>query len=111
LSQVWTNLIDNAADASPHEAGSTRNRHLESEPGFLARLHHAITVQAYRPTFLPHIFEPFFTTKPRGFRHRSRPRDCVHRIVSQKFAGQLEVQSQPGDTRFIIRLPVKTPSA
>jgi nitrogen-specific signal transduction histidine kinase len=29
----------------------------------------------------------------------------VHRIVTQKFDGRIEVESKPGDTRFVVRLP------
>jgi nitrogen-specific signal transduction histidine kinase len=31
--------------------------------------------------------------------------EIVHRIVTQNFAGQVEVDSHPGETKFVIRLP------
>ena len=107
LSQVWTNLIDNAVDASPD--GAKLEITTWSEPDWLV-----VSISDHGsgiPTeVLPHIFEPFFTTKPEGS-GTGLGLEIVHRIVTQKFSGQLEVQSQPGDTRFIIRLPVKTTSA
>ncbi len=107
LSQVWTNLIDNAVDASPD--GAKLEITTWSEPDWLV-----VSIGDHGsgiPTeVLPHIFEPFFTTKPEGS-GTGLGLEIVHRIVTQKFSGQLEVQSQPGDTRFIIRLPVKTTSA
>jgi len=107
LSQVWTNLIDNAVDASPQ--GAKLEISTWSEPNWLVVCigDHGSGI----PTnVLPHIFEPFFTTKPQGS-GTGLGLEIVHRIVTQKFAGQLEVQSQPGDTRFIVRLPAKTPAA
>ncbi len=102
LSQVWTNLIDNAVDASPQ--GAKLEISTWSEPDWLvvSIADHGSGIPA---DVLPHIFEPFFTTKPEGS-GTGLGLEIVHRIVTQKFAGKLEVQSQPGDTRFIIRLPV-----
>jgi signal transduction histidine kinase len=102
LSQVWTNLIDNAVDASPQ--GAKLEISTWSEPEWLVVCigDHGSGIPA---DILPRIFEPFFTTKPEGA-GTGLGLEIVHRIVTQKFAGQLEVQSQPGDTRFIVRLPV-----
>ena len=102
LSQVWTNLIDNAVDASPQ--GAKLEISTWSEPDWLvvSIADHGSGIPA---EVLPHIFEPFFTTKPEGS-GTGLGLEIVHRIVTQKFAGQVEVKSQPGDTRFIIRLPV-----
>jgi nitrogen-specific signal transduction histidine kinase len=30
----------------------------------------------------------------------------VHRIVTQKFGGKIDVKSEPGNTRFEVRLPL-----
>jgi signal transduction histidine kinase len=107
LSQVWTNLIDNAADASP-EAGSIEID-TWNEPGFLTV---SITDHGpgIPPDVLPHIFEPFFTTKPQGS-GTGLGLEIVNRIVSQKFAGSIKVDSEPGRTTFIVRLPMETPAA
>jgi len=35
----------------------------------------------------------------------------VHRIVTQKFGGTIAVESEPGNTRFIVRLPMNAPAA
>jgi signal transduction histidine kinase len=107
LSQVWTNLIDNAVDASPQ--GGKLEVSTWSEPDWLVVSigDHGSGIPA---EVLPRIFEPFFTTKPQGS-GTGLGLEIVHRIVTQKFSGKLDVQSQPGDTRFIIRLPIKTPSA
>jgi signal transduction histidine kinase len=105
LSQVWTNLIDNAADASPE--GGKIEISTRSEPGWLV-----VSIADHGPGIpadvLPHIFEAFFTTKPQGS-GTGLGLEIVHRIVTQKFGGAIEVESHPGDTRFIIRLPMKAP--
>ena len=101
LSQVWTNLIDNAVDASPE--GAKIEISTWSEPEWLAVCigDHGAGIP---PDVLPHIFEPFFTTKPQGS-GTGLGLEIVHRIVTQKFGGTIQVESKPGDTRFIVRLP------
>jgi signal transduction histidine kinase len=103
LSQVWTNLIDNAADASP------ANGNIEiatwNEPDWLAVSvsDHGLGIPQ---EVLPRIFEAFFTTKPQGS-GTGLGLEIVHRIVTQKFGGKIDVESEPGNTRFIVRLPRK----
>lgn len=111
LSQVWTNLIDNAADASPAQG------HIEiatwTEPsngngkdsGWLG-----VSITDHGPGIpadvLPRIFEAFFTTKPQGS-GTGLGLEIVHRIVTQKFGGKIDVTSEPGNTRFEVRLPLR----
>jgi len=115
LGQVWTNLIDNALDASPSngkirietwtEPGNGAGSEASAEPDKLA-----VCIEDHGggiPTdVLPHIFEAFFTTKPQGS-GTGLGLEIVHRIVTQKFGGTIEVKSVPGKTRFIVRLPFK----
>ena len=107
LSQVWTNLIDNAIDASPNDAQLEISTW--TEPGWLG-----ISIEDHGtgipPEILPHIFEAFFTTKPQGA-GTGLGLEIVHRIVTQKFGGAIAVESNPGSTRFQVRLPVDGPSA
>jgi signal transduction histidine kinase len=110
LSQVWTNLIDNAVDASPENARieiSTWNEAGKAgEPGWLAVsiADHGSGIPA---EVKPHIFDAFFTTKPQGS-GTGLGLEIVHRIVTQKFGGTIDVESEPGHTKFIVRLPIKT---
>jgi len=53
------------------------------------------------------IFDPFFTTKDVG-EGTGLGLDTVTRIV-QKHHGNIEVKSKPGNTRFIVRLPINQP--
>jgi signal transduction histidine kinase len=114
LSQVWTNLIDNAADASPegarieiatwNEEGTEAGKEGEGKPAWLAV---SITDHGagIPPEVLPQIFQAFFTTKPPGS-GTGLGLEIVHRIVTQKFGGTIDVESEPGRTRFIVRLPM-----
>jgi signal transduction histidine kinase len=106
LSQVWTNLIDNAVDASP--AGTQIEISTWTEPSRLV-VSIADRGAGIPAEVLPHIFEAFFTTKPQGS-GTGLGLEIVHRIVTQKFGGTIDVESEPGSTRFIVRLPVKDPA-
>jgi len=55
------------------------------------------------------IFDPFFTTKRVG-EGTGLGLDTVSRIV-RRHHGFIEVESQPGQTSFTIRLPFKQPAA
>ena len=101
LSQVWTNLLDNAADASPEGAKIEISTWSEPEWLVVSIGDHGAGIP---PDTLPHIFEPFFTTKPQGS-GTGLGLEIVHRIVTEKFGGTIQVESKPGDTRFIVRLP------
>jgi signal transduction histidine kinase len=114
LNQVWTNLIDNALDASPSNAKIRIATWREAGDGSATgpdRL--AVSIEDHGdgipPEALPHIFEAFFTTKPQGS-GTGLGLEIVHRIVTQKFGGTIEVESEPGNTRFIVRLPIMKPA-
>jgi signal transduction histidine kinase len=112
LSQVWTNLIDNAVDASPQSAQIeiatwTENaKEAGTEPEWLAVsiVDHGSGIPEEA---LGRIFEPFFTTKPQGS-GTGLGLEIVHRIVTQKFGGTIDVKSEPGNTRFVVRLPLNS---
>lgn len=108
LSQVWTNLIDNAADASAGKGQIEIATWNEPEQGTKpAQIAVSITDHGsgIPADVLPHIFEPFFTTKPQGS-GTGLGLEIAHRIVTQKFGGSINVDSEPGMTRFTVRLPV-----
>jgi signal transduction histidine kinase len=112
LSQVWTNLIDNAVDASAD--GGQIEIATWSEPemnGVAPRLVVSIGDHGsgIAPDVLPHIFEAFFTTKTQGS-GTGLGLEIVHRIVTQKFGGTIDVESEPGRTVFTVRLPMQVPA-
>jgi signal transduction histidine kinase len=102
LNQVWTNLIDNAIDAT-NGKGTLRLITRCEQDFVMAEV--ADDGPGIPPDVLPRIFEPFFTTKGVGV-GTGLGLDISYRIV-QQHGGSIEVQSQPGNTRFIVRLPVQ----
>ena len=102
LNQVWTNLIDNAADAMG-ENGKLRIRTARENDFILVEI--ADNGPGIPPEVQSRIFEPFFTTKGVG-EGTGLGLDVVHRIV-QKMRGLVTVKSVPGDTHFQVRIPIQ----
>ena len=107
LQQVIHNLIHNAVEAM--DATTHRSRMLRLSTERRDRDTVVIAVQdagpGIDPTRLDDIFDAFFTTKPQGA-GTGLGLEIVHRIVTHKFAGKIDVESEPGNTRFIVRLPM-----
>jgi signal transduction histidine kinase len=101
LNQVWTNLIDNAIDAMSGK-GDLRVRTFRDNGCVVVEI--ADNGPGISPEVKPHIFEPFFTTKGVG-EGTGLGLDTVQRIV-KKHRGNIQVNSQPGDTRFQVWLPM-----
>jgi signal transduction histidine kinase len=105
LNQVWTNLIDNAVSAI-HSAGGEGTLTVRT-----ASDHDRLLVE-FRDTGVGipqdirgRIFDPFFTTKPVG-EGTGLGLDISWRIVVNKHHGSIQVESEPGDTRFQVLLPL-----
>jgi signal transduction histidine kinase len=106
LNQVFTNIIDNAIQAMDgHGTLTVRSSRVGDDsikfeicddgPGIPEEL-------------VDRIFTPFFTTKPFG-QGTGLGLDLAWRIIVEKHHGNLRVESKPGDTRFIIVLPLVAP--
>jgi signal transduction histidine kinase len=107
LNQVWTNIIDNAVQAMDGHGTLTVRTRLEGE---CARVEIGDTGPGIPADLRRRIFEPFFTTKPVG-QGTGLGLDISYRIVVTRHGGDLTVESVPGDTRFIVRLPLSERSA
>ncbi|MEJ8639289.1 MULTISPECIES: ATP-binding protein [Streptomyces] len=106
LNQVWTNLIDNALGAMDGSGTLTITTWREGERLFIEVRDTGPGIPA---DVRPRIFEPFFTTKPVG-EGTGLGLDISYRIVVNKHHGDIRVDSQPGDTRFRVCLPITPPS-
>ena len=104
LNQAWTNLIDNAVDAVSDGGGGQLRICTSFEPGHVL-VEIADNGIGIPPENLGRIFEPFFTTKGVG-EGTGLGLDVSYRIVVAHHGGDIRVLSEPGDTRFQVRLPV-----
>ncbi|HEX3437823.1 MAG TPA: ATP-binding protein [Pseudacidobacterium sp.] len=102
ISQVWTNLLDNAIDASPEGGKITIRTWTEDEWVYVGIADQGPGIPAeYRDK----VFEPFFTTKPVGI-GTGLGLDIANRVVTGHYGGHVGFTSEPGKTEFIVKLPV-----
>ena len=103
LDQVWSNLIDNAIDAT-NGHGRLWIRTLQESDCVIIEI--ADDGMGIATDVMPRIFEPFFTTKNVG-EGAGLGLDIAYRIVVNRHDGDIRVSSKPdgGDTRFRVYLP------
>jgi len=103
LSQVWTNILDNAIDASPDGGRIVIRTWTENSQACVGIADEGSGVSAENQD---QIFEPFFTTKAPGV-GTGLGLDIAHRIVVGQFGGTITFTSKPGDTEFVVTLPTE----
>ncbi len=100
LSQVFINIILNAADAMPEGGDLTIETKEEDGYVFVSFTDTGIGIP---PENLPHIFDPFFTTKEKGTGFGL----SVSYSIVKNFGGDILVKSQIGQgSTFTVKLPV-----
>ena len=104
LNQVWTNLIDNAVDAMEGQGKLTVRTRREGDDRVMVEI--ADTGPGVPEEARNRVFEPFFTTKEVG-KGTGLGLDIAWRIVVGRHAGEIRLESAPGDTRFQVVLPVQ----
>jgi signal transduction histidine kinase len=101
LTQVWTNLIENAVDAMNGE-GTLTLKTLNQPDGV------QVCVCDDGPGIpegeQQRIFEPFYTTKAPGV-GTGLGLHLVYNVVVQRHNGSVELESEPGRTCFMVTLP------
>ena len=102
LNQVWTNLLDNAIDAVEGN-GNIKVRTVRENDKVLVEI--SDDGPGIPEESRDRIFEPFFTTKDVG-KGTGLGLDISHRVVVKDLGGDISVISEPGETRFQVRLPV-----
>jgi signal transduction histidine kinase len=102
LTQMWTNLIDNALDAM-QERGTLRVRTARDGETLVVQVGDSgpgIPKEIER-----RVFEPFFTTKPQG-EGTGLGLDIVRGIAGRHQGTVRVLHSEPGDTVIQVRLPI-----
>lgn len=103
LNQVWTNIIDNAADAMSGQGEIILRTQRRGEEWV------AVEIQDNGPGIpkeqVERVFDPFFTTKPPG-KGTGLGLNISYNIIVQKHRGDINVFSRPGRTVFQVLLPV-----
>ncbi|MFI1992169.1 ATP-binding protein [Actinoplanes sp. NPDC020271] len=107
LNQVWTNLIDNAVQAMSG-AGTLTIRTSREDDRVVVSI--GDTGPGVPDEIRKRVFEPFFTTKPVG-EGTGLGLDISYRIVVNTHGGDISLQSAPGNTRFLVRLPLSEPAS
>lgn len=106
LNQVWTNIIDNAIQAMDGHGTLTIRTARENDE--MIRVEICDDGPGIPEDIINRIFTPFFTTKPFG-EGTGLGLDLAWRIVVEKHNGDLRVYPEPGNTRFVVLLPLQAP--
>jgi signal transduction histidine kinase len=107
LNQVWTNLIDNAVDATAGKGHLWIRTGVEGDRILVEIADDGVGIPE---TIQSRIFEQFFTTKEVG-QGTGLGLDIVRRVVVGQHKGDIRFDSKPGDTRFQVRLPIRLPKS
>jgi signal transduction histidine kinase len=102
LNQVWTNLLDNAADAMEGAGKITIRTGVD---GGWAVVEIEDDGPGIPSAIQSRIFDPFFTTKAPG-KGSGLGLSTTYSIITEKHHGKIGVESRPGLTRFTVWLPL-----
>ncbi|MEV5254366.1 ATP-binding protein [Streptomyces werraensis] len=109
LNQVWTNLVDNAVAAMREADGEGTLTVRTARENDRLLVEFGDTGPGIPAEIRDRVFDPFFTTKPVG-EGTGLGLDISWRIVVNKHHGSLRFESEPGDTRFQVLLPLTAPA-
>ena len=104
LNQVFTNILDNAADAL--EGQPDARIVIRARPdgdGIVVEI--VDNGPGIPPEIIGRVFDAFYTTKPPG-QGTGLGLNISYNIVVHRHRGDLSVRSEPGKTCFTIRLPL-----
>ncbi|MEU4221744.1 ATP-binding protein [Actinoplanes sp. NPDC026623] len=107
LNQVWTNIVDNAVQAM-NGAGTLTVKTYRQDDQVVVSI--GDTGPGVPEELRKRVFEPFFTTKAVG-EGTGLGLDISYRIVVGGHGGDIVLESRPGDTRFLVSLPISEPAS
>jgi len=102
LDQVWTNLLHNSLQAMENKGQLKISIHPRGKNLEVAMTDSGTGIS---PEVKEKIFEPFFTTKGAG-EGTGIGLDIVKDIVEKRHGGKITVESVPGQTTFVVALPL-----
>jgi signal transduction histidine kinase len=102
LNQVWTNLIDNAADAMGGTGVLTLRTSRKDDDLVVEVVDRGPGIPEH---IRPRIFEAFFTTKPAGA-GTGLGLENAKRTVVKRHHGRIDVASSDAGTTFAVHLPI-----
>jgi len=103
---VWTNILDNAIDAMK-EKGEIIIRTKTEKTCVVVEIED--NGPGIPTAVQSRIFDPFFTTKEPG-KGTGLGLSTSYGIITEKHKGSITVQSKPGCTKFIVKLPINHPN-
>jgi signal transduction histidine kinase len=104
LNQVWTNLIDNAVDAMQGHGKLMVRTSRDGPDRIMVEI--GDTGPGVPDEVRTRVFEPFFTTKEVG-KGTGLGLDIAWRIIVGRHGGEIRLESEPGNTRFQVVLPMR----
>ena len=109
LHQLWTNLLDNAADALASRSDGARTIQIRtSRDGGGVRIDVSDSGPGVPADLTNKIFDPHFTTKAAG-KGTGLGLDIVKRIV-EHHRGSIACESDATGARFVVRIPLVQPA-
>ncbi len=108
LNEVWDIIINNAIQAMDGRGTLTHSHGARGRRAWSGS-RSATTDRASPKRTSTASSQPFFTTKPFG-EGTGLGLDLARRIVVEKHHGDIRVESEPGNTRFIVLLPLEAPA-
>ncbi len=116
LNQVFMNILTNAIDALDDRDRDRTPAQIAANPSIIRIqtrvIDNNIIIRivdngpGISPEVQTRLFDPFFTTKPVG-KGTGLGLSISYQIITEKHHGQLFCTSHPGETAFIIKIPVQ----
>ncbi|MFT4554458.1 MAG: PAS domain S-box-containing protein [Chlamydiales bacterium] len=110
LNQVILNIIVNAAhaieDAKSEGGGKGRITITTRSVDDWAEIEVKDSGKGIPEEIINKVFDPFYTTKAVG-KGTGQGLALAHKVITELCSGSITVKSKPGNTRFLIRLPME----
>jgi len=102
LNQVWTNILDNAIDATKGHGSITLSTWQDGPCIVIELTDDGPGVPAH---IVDQIFDPFVTSKAPG-EGTGLGLNISHNIITRKHGGEIVLETKPGRTTFRVFLPI-----